>query len=723
MKLLHELDMPIQYLKGVGEAKARKFEYLGIKTVYDLLTYYPRDYQDRSKVQPIFSLQDGQRETFSGIVLGHTQSAFHRKGIKLTKTCVSDGTGYVYILFFGQSNMDKILPPKSKVFVTGRIRRYRGEIQVTNFEYEVIDEKERELLHTNRIVPIYPLNENVPASIGQRMIRQAVSQAFLTVSDICDMLPAEIILRQQLIDYWTALKNIHLPESHEEYKKARKRLVFDEFFLLQLAFGISQKSIVAKEKGIKYFVQGKMVETFVNSLPFTLTGAQKRVIKELLHDMSQPVPMNRLLHGDVGSGKTVVAACAALIACENGYQTAFMSPTEILAEQHFLTLEHLLNPLKIRLGLLTSSTKKRQRDSLLALTREGEIDILIGTHALIQDDVVFKQLGLCIIDEQHRFGVVQRSTLKEKARDKDNQSVTPDILVMTATPIPRTLALTLYGDLETSVIDELPPNRRPVITRCRSEQSMDKIFSFIRQEVLDGRQAYIVYPLIEESEEINLKAAVSMFEELKEVFPEFQLGLLHGQMKVQEKNETMTAFYNQQINILVSTTVIEVGIDVPNATIMLIEHADRFGLAQLHQLRGRVGRGAHKSYCILMANQKTADLVNSSAPINLIDDPTSTVFKGTKRLKTMCETNDGFRIAEVDLEIRGPGEFFGTRQHGMPELKIANIIYDARVLEIARKEAFALIQDDPFLTGIDHQALKKTFFYEFRDRLELGSVG
>ncbi len=723
MKLLHELDMPIQYLKGVGEAKARKFEYLGIKTVYDLLTYYPRDYQDRSKVQPIFSLQDGQRETFSGIVLGHTQSAFHRKGIKLTKTCVSDGTGYVYILFFGQSNMDKILPPKSKVFVTGRIRRYRGEIQVTNFEYEIIDEKERELLHTNRIVPIYPLNENVSASIGQRMIRQAVSQAFLTVSDICDMLPAEIILRQQLIDYWTALKNIHLPESHEEYKKARKRLVFDEFFLLQLAFGISQKSIVAKEKGIKYFVQGKMVETFVNSLPFTLTGAQKRVIRELLHDMSQPVPMNRLLHGDVGSGKTVVAACAALIACENGYQTAFMSPTEILAEQHFLTLEHLLNPLKIRLGLLTSSTKKRQRDSLLALTREGEIDILIGTHALIQDDVAFKQLGLCIIDEQHRFGVVQRSTLKEKARDKDNQSVTPDILVMTATPIPRTLALTLYGDLETSVIDELPPNRRPVITRCRSEQSMDKIFSFIRQEVLDGRQAYIVYPLIEESEEINLKAAVSMFEELKEVFPEFQLGLLHGQMKVQEKNETMTAFYNQQINILVSTTVIEVGIDVANATIMLIEHADRFGLAQLHQLRGRVGRGAHKSYCILMANQKTADLVNSSAPINLIDDPTSTVFKGTKRLKTMCETNDGFRIAEVDLEIRGPGEFFGTRQHGMPELKIANIIYDARVLEIARKEAFALIQDDPFLTGIDHQALKKTFFYEFRDRLELGSVG
>ncbi|MDI6780544.1 MAG: ATP-dependent DNA helicase RecG [bacterium] len=723
MKLLYELDMPIQYLKGVGEAKARKFECLGIKTVYDLLTYYPRDYQDRSKVKPIFSLQDGQRETFSGIVLGHTQAAFHRKGIRLTKTCVSDGTGYVYILFFGQSNMDKMLPPRSKVFVTGRIRRYRGEIQSTDFEYEIIDEKERELLHTNRIVPIYPLNENVPASIGQRMIRQAVSQAFLTVSDIGDMLPAEIILRQQLTDFYVALKNIHLPESHEKYKKARKRLVFDEFFLLQLAFGISQKRIATREKGIQYFVQGKMVDAFINSLPFTLTGAQKRVISELLHDMAQPVPMNRLLHGDVGSGKTVVAACAALTACENGYQTAFMSPTEILAEQHFLTLEHLLHPLKIRIGLLTSSTKKRQRDSLLAMVREGEIDILIGTHSLIQDDVSFKQLGLCIIDEQHRFGVVQRSALKEKAKDKDNQSITPDILVMTATPIPRTLALTLYGDLETSVIDELPPNRRPVITRCRSEQSMDKIFSFIRQEVLDGRQAYIVYPLIEESEEINLKAAASMFEELKKVFPEFQLGLLHGQMKVQEKNETMTAFYNQQTNILVSTTVIEVGIDVPNATIMLIEHADRFGLAQLHQLRGRVGRGAHKSYCILMANEKIADMVNSSAPINLIDDPTSTIFKGTKRLKTMCETNDGFRIAEVDLEIRGPGEFFGTRQHGMPELKIANIIYDARVLEIARKEAFALIKNDPFLTGIDHQLLKKTFFYEFKDRLELGSVG
>ncbi|MBI4778159.1 ATP-dependent DNA helicase RecG [Candidatus Desantisbacteria bacterium] len=723
MNLLHELDKPIQYLKGVGEAKAKKFEFLGIKTVYDLLTYYPRDYQDRSKVKPIFSLQDGQRETFSGMVIGHAQAVFHRKGIKLIKTCVSDGTGYVYILFFGQSNMDKILPPKSKVFVTGRIRRYRGEIQSTDFEYEVIDEKERELLHTNRIVPIYPLNESVPSSIGQRMIRQAVSQAFLTVSNISDMLPDEIIMRQQLSDYYTALKNIHLPQSHEEYKKARKRLVFDEFFLLQLAFGISQRRIATKEKGIQYSVCGNMVGDFINSLPFTLTGAQKRVIKELLHDMSQPVPMNRLLHGDVGSGKTVVAACAALTACENGYQTAFMSPTEILAQQHFLTLEHLLHPLKIRLGLLTGSTKKRQRDSLLAMVKDGEIDILIGTHSLIQDAVAFKQLGLCIIDEQHRFGVVQRSTLKGKARDMDYQSVTPDILVMTATPIPRTLALTLYGDLETSVIDELPPNRQLVITRCRSEQSMDKIFSFIRQEILDGRQAYIVYPLIEESEEIDLKAATTMFEELKGVFPEWKLGLLHGQMKMAEKNEVMTAFYNKQINILVSTTVIEVGIDVPNATIMLIEHAQRFGLAQLHQLRGRVGRGANKSYCILMADKKIADLVNSSTPISLIDDPTSTIFKGTKRLKTMCETNDGFRIAEVDLEIRGPGEFFGIRQHGMPELKIANIIYDARVLEIARKEAFDLIRNDPYLTAIDHQALKKTFFYEFRDRLELGSVG
>lgn len=723
MNLLHELDMPVQFLKGVGEAKAKRFECLGIKTIYDLLTYYPRDYQDRSKVKPIFSLQDGQRETFSGMVLGHTNAAFHRKGIKLTKTCVSDGTGYVYILFFGKSNMDKILPPRNKVFVTGRIRRYRGEIQVTDFEYEVIDEKERELLHTNRIVPIYTLNESVPASIGQRMIRQAVNQAIENFPDIKDMLPTEILLRQQLSDYPTALKNIHLPESHEEYKKARKRLVFDEFFLLQLAFGISQKKIATKEKGIRYFVHGKMVDAFIDSLPFTLTKAQKRVINEIMSDMSQPVPMNRLVHGDVGSGKTVVATCAALIACENGYQTAFMSPTEILAEQHFMTLEHLLAPLKIRLGLLTSSTKKRQRDSLLAMVNEGEINILIGTHSLIQDAVAFKQLGLCIIDEQHRFGVVQRAALKEKARDKNNQPVTPDILVMTATPIPRTLALTLYGDLETSVIDELPPNRQPVITRCRSEQSMDKIFSFIRQEVLDGRQAYIVYPLIEESEEINLKAAAVMFEELKNVFPEFQLGLLHGQMKVQEKDETMTAFYNHQINILVSTTVIEVGIDVSNATIMLIEHAERFGLAQLHQLRGRVGRGAHKSYCILMADKKIADLVNSNTPINLIDDPTTTVFKGTKRLKTMCETNDGFRIAEVDLEIRGPGEFFGTRQHGMPELRIANIVYDVQVLEIARKEAFALIKNDPFLTDIDHQAIKQTFFYEFRDRLELGRVG
>ncbi|MBI4752770.1 ATP-dependent DNA helicase RecG [Candidatus Desantisbacteria bacterium] len=720
MNLLHELNDPIQYLKGVGEAKAKKFACLGIKTIYDLLTYYPRDYQDRSKVNRIFSLQNGQRETFSGIVIGHTNAAFHHKGIKLTKTCVSDGTGYVYLLFFGGYSMDKILPPRTKVFVTGRIRRYQGEIQVTDFEYEIIDEKERELLHTNRIVPIYSLTEKVSASIGQRMIRQAVQQALEKFCNIKDMLPAEILLRQQLSDYYTALKNIHLPESQEEYKKARNRLVFNEFFLLQLAFGISQKKIATTEAGIRYFICGKLVDTFINSLPFTLTEAQKRVIKEILDDMSQPVPMNRLIHGDVGSGKTVVAACAALIACENGYQTAFMSPTEILAEQHFLTLSRLLKPLEIRLGVLTSSTKKSQKDKLLALTKEGKIDILIGTHALIQDAVIFKQLGLCIIDEQHRFGVVQRAALKEKARDKDNQTIMSDILVMTATPIPRTLALTLYGDLSTSVIDELPPSRLPVITRCRSEQSMDKIFSFIRQEVSDGRQAYIVYPLIEESEEMDLKAAVTMFEELKKVFPEFQLGLLHGQMKVQEKDETMTAFYNHQINILVSTTVIEVGIDVANATIMLIEHAQRFGLAQLHQLRGRVGRGSNKSYCILMATEKIANMVNSNIPLNQMDD---TIFKGAKRLQTMCETNDGFKIAEVDLEIRGPGEFFGTRQHGMPELKLANIIYDVQLLESARKEAFALLKNDPFLTDIDHQNIKKTFFYEFRDRIELGSVG
>jgi len=720
MNLLHELNDPIQYLKGVGEAKAKKFACLGIKTIYDLLTYYPRLYQDRSKVNRIFFLQNGQKETFSGIVIGHTNAAFHRKGIKLTKTCVSDGTGYVYLLFFGGYNMEKTLPLRTKIFVTGRIRRYQGEIQVTDFEYEIIDEKERELLHTNRIVPIYSLTEKVPASIGQRMIRQAVQQALEKFCNIKDMLPAEILLRQQLSDYYTALKNIHLPESQEEYKKARNRLVFNEFFLLQLAFGISQKKIATTEAGIRYFTCGKLVDTFINSLPFTLTEAQKRVIKEIMDDMSKPIPMNRLIHGDVGSGKTVVAACAALIACENGYQTAFMSPTEILAEQHFLTLSRLLQPLEIRLGVLTSSTKKRQRDNLLDRTKEGKIDILIGTHALIQDAVIFKQLGLCIIDEQHRFGVVQRAALKEKARDKDNQPITPDILVMTATPIPRTLALTLYGDLSTSVIDELPPSRLPVITRCRSEQSMDKIFSFIRQEVSDGRQAYIVYPLIEESEEMDLKAAVTMFEELKKVFPEFHLGLLHGQMKVQEKDETMTAFYNHQINILVSTTVIEVGIDVSNATIMLIEHAQRFGLAQLHQLRGRVGRGGHKSYCILMATEKIANMVNSNIPLNQIDD---TIFKGAKRLQTMCETNDGFKIAEVDLEIRGPGEFFGTRQHGMPELKLANIIYDAQLLELARKEAFALLKNDPFLTDIDHQDIKKTFFYEFKDRIELGSVG
>jgi ATP-dependent DNA helicase RecG len=722
MKLLHELNIPIQYLKGIGEVRAKKFKYLGINTVYELLTYYPRTYQDRTKIKPIALLQHGEIGIFSGVIIHHVNASFYRKGVNFIKVCVSDGTGYAYLLFFKQTNITKILPIGTKIFVTGRIRRYRNEIQVTDFEYELIDDKEdKGLVHGNRIVPIYPLTEKVSGVMAQKMLRQAINQALNTyLPRIKDILPADILLRQQLMDLPYALYNIHFPENEKKYKEARKRLVFDEFFLLQLAFGIIKRETKIIEQGIRYVIYGKLMNSFINLLPFSLTNAQKRVIQEIANDMAMSRPMNRLVHGDVGSGKTVVATCAAIIACENGYQTAFMAPTEILAEQHFLTLQHLLSSLDadIKLGILTSSIRKQERDKLLSMVEDGEIDILIGTHALIQRDVVFHKLGLCIIDEQHRFGVVQRSALKEKAK-----FTTPDILVMTATPIPRTLALTLYGDLDISVIDELPPNRQKVITKCRSEESMDKIYSFIRQEISFGRQAYIIYPLIEESEELELKSAVQMFDELKKIFSELKLGLLHGQMKVQEKDNVMNAFYNQEIDILVSTTVIEVGIDVPNATIMLIEHAERFGLAQLHQLRGRIGRGKYKSYCILMASKDIADIVNSNIPIDIKSDPNSTILKSAKRLRTMCETNDGFKIAEVDLEIRGPGEFFGTKQHGMPELKLAHIIRDVHLLEAARKEAFQLLDNDPTLNEKEHQGIKELFLHEFQEKLKFGSVG
>ncbi|MEW6095225.1 MAG: ATP-dependent DNA helicase RecG [bacterium] len=722
--LLNELNMPVKYIKGVGEKRAKILSALGISQVKDILEYYPRIYQDRRHIKPIFNLSDGDKETLQGTIIGHKKSRMPKRGIDLLKVVISDGTGYASLLFFNQPKMERFLTKGLKLVISGRIRRFRGEIQITDFEYEVLSNEENELIHHNRIVPIYPLTQEVSPSIAQRLLRTSIKKALDTHADkIIDILPVNILFKYKLPDIKFAINNIHFPQSWTAYKSAKNRLVFEEFFLLQLALGMIKKKMEEEEKCIKFHTDFKLLASFVKSLPFTLTNAQKRVIKEIISDMESEKPMNRFIHGDVGSGKTVVATCAALVAYENGYQTAIMAPTEILAEQHYLNIHRLLLNFGIKVALLTSSMKKSEREDSLSQIKDGEIKIAIGTHALIQEGVEFKKLGLCVVDEQHRFGVMQRAELKKKAKEACN-GICPDVLVMTATPIPRTLALTLYGDLDVSVIDELPPNRQKVITKCRSEKDLPKIYAFIKDEIKKGRQVYLVYPLIEESEELELKAATKMFDELqKNTFPEFKLGLLHGQLKPDEKDRVMKSFYDKELNILVSTTVIEVGIDIPNATIMLIEHAERFGLAQLHQLRGRVGRGTHKSYCILVTKNTIAELVNSELPINLQEDPNSTILKGAKRLATICQTSDGFKIAEVDLEIRGSGEFFGIRQHGMLKLKLANIIYDVKWLELARKEAFSILDKNHFLKDTKNQFIYKTFSYQFKDKLELAEIG
>ncbi|HID56172.1 TPA: ATP-dependent DNA helicase RecG, partial [Candidatus Poribacteria bacterium] len=485
---------------------------------------------------------------------------------------------------------------------------------------------------------------------------------------------------------------------HEHLRWARRRLIFDELFLIQLGLALRKRRVESSE-GISFKVDGPLLTRFLESLPFKLTSAQRRVIEEIRSDMSKPHPMNRLIQGDVGSGKTVVAAAALVIAVESGYQGAMMAPTEILAAQHFNTLDRLLRPLGVNVVMLRGEMRGAERKKALESVRSGEARVIVGTHALIQEEVEFNRLGLVITDEQHRFGVLQRAALKGKGLSS------PDVLVMTATPIPRTLALTLYGDLDLSIIDELPPGRRRVKTFWVSEDKREEMYEFIRNEVKSGRQAYVVYPLVEESEKLeDVKAATEMAEKLQnEVFPELRVGLLHGRLRPQEKDEVMEAFKGGEIDILVSTTVVEVGVDVPNASVMVIEHAERFGLAQLHQLRGRVGRSAYQSYCFLIANPKSEE--------------------ARRRVEVMVNSNDGFEIAEADMKIRGPGELMGTRQSGMPDLKLANLLRDADLLALARKEAQRIVKIDPELKKAEHKMLREIIGKVWRENLEMMAIG
>ncbi|MCK4249195.1 MAG: ATP-dependent DNA helicase RecG [Candidatus Omnitrophica bacterium] len=686
-----KLNSSVQYLKGVGPKRSKIFNKLGVYSVGDLLYYLPRRYEDRSNLKPISQVKVNTFETVRGKVLtmGLRRT---RKKLSVFELAVGDEGGFIYGVWFNQPFLKDRFKIGDEVILSGKVELYK-HLQMNTPEYEILDMEDEDTIHTARVVPIYPLTRD----LYQRSVRILMKNCLDTyLDDIEEVLPEDIIKKHKLIGLKKAILNIHFPKDMSALEPARQRLVFDEFFFLQLGIGLHKLKIKTAAPGISHTLDIKMLDNFEKGLPFKLTAAQKKVIARIKKDMASDKPMNRLLQGDVGSGKTIVCVFSLLTTIGNGHQAAVMVPTEILAEQHYLTLSKLLMPLGLNIIMLVSGLRKKARQKILDEISSGQAHIIVGTHAVIQQDVEFKKLGLIVVDEQHKFGVLQRADLRKKG-------VNPDVLVMTATPIPRTLALTVYGDLDISVIDQMPPGRREVKTYWVSEKKRQGLYDFIKKEVVKGRQAFIVYALVEESEKLDLKAAVGMQTELQNnVFKDLKVGLLHGRMSGSEKEEVMKAFRDGEYNILVSTTVIEVGIDIPNASIMFIENAERFGLSQLHQLRGRIGRGRHESYCILMSAGLSED--------------------GKKRLSAMTRTSDGFKIAEYDLSLRGPGEFFGTRQHGLPELKIANLVTDIKVLEMAQQEAFDLIKRDPGLSSPEYALIKEQVKQKFKGKLELLSV-
>jgi ATP-dependent DNA helicase RecG len=700
------LGQSMQFVRGVGPLRAQMLRRLGIETVEDALALLPRRYEDRANLKAIRHLEVGQQETFTGTILVSGSSRTGR-GRRLYEIIVGDATGTIRCLWFQfqEKYMRQRYGTGRRVIVSGEVRQspyqaYRREVHHPDLER--LDDDEQEPLHVGRIVPVHPSTEGLPQKTLRAIMKRVVDDY---AKEYPEYIPSTIRQRLQLMSASQALQEVHFPSPEadlEQLKRwaseAHRRLIFEEFFVLELGLALRQRETVVEERRLAYRGTGELVARLHASLPFQLTAAQERVLAEICADMRRPHPMNRLLQGDVGSGKTIVALLAMLLAIESGFQTAIMAPTEILAEQHHLTMRELAAPLGVRVTLLTSALKGARRRRAQAAIGAGDVDLIVGTHALIQEEVAFKSLGLVVIDEQHRFGVLQRAMLKKKGYN-------PDVLVMTATPIPRTLAMTVYGDLDVSIIDELPPGRLPVVTRVCYDSRRAEAYELMRRELRLGHQVYVVYPLIEESEKVELRAAVEMAEHLhRDVFPEYRLGLLHGRLRSEEKEQIMRAFSTGALDILVSTTVIEVGVDIPNATVILVEHAERFGLAQLHQLRGRVGRGGEQAYCLLMAHFPMSE-------------------EARQRLNALTESHDGFAIAERDLEIRGPGEFLGTRQSGLPELRVAHLIRDQRILVEARREAFSLIARDPSLVEPENAALRGVLGHRWQRKFELMSVG
>jgi ATP-dependent DNA helicase RecG len=698
---------PLRRLRGLGTQRSAELEKIGLKTVADVLYYLPRRYLDRSTIVKCRDLRENLEATVVGKIASTKLTQFGRR--PRFELVLADGTGFLRCVFFNKASIwPKIFSKGENVAFHGKITFFDGYTMAHPDFDKLGEEGEARFLHTGTIIPLYRSSE-VLGKVGldsrgfRRILRVAVDDFAPKLSD---PLPDGLRQHYHLITLPEALAHAHFPESEDMLKRATERLKFDELFFLELFLAFRKAAQETEEKGIEFTNVGERTWQLVEKLPFKLTEAQRRVLREIRADMKSPKPMHRLLQGDVGSGKTVVALITMLMAVENGYQAALMAPTEILAEQHFLTSRKFLEELGIKVALLVGKQKKSEREALLADIAEGRANVVIGTHAIIEGNVAFPKLGLVVIDEQHRFGVMQRAALREKG-------LRPDVLVMTATPIPRTLSMTLYGDLEVSIIDEMPAGRQPITTAWRPGSARRQIYEFLLKEVRNGSQAYIVFPLVEETEKSDLAAATESYESLRSstMFRNVPMALLHGRMKSAEKEAVMAAFKSGETKILVSTTVIEVGVDVPNATIMVIEHAERFGLTQLHQLRGRVGRGEKKSYCILIADP---------APKENGDEMGASIMK---RLETMVATQDGFRISEVDLELRGPGEFFGTRQHGLPELQVADIVKDAKILFAARDEAFALVRQDPMLRKVENVAIREHLLKQYKDRLEFVHIG
>jgi len=669
--------------------RARQLARLGIASVRDLLYHRPHRYEDRRHLARIDQLVPGEKQSTQGTVVALSE---RRHGTYQFQAAIADTSGVLQCTWFGQRYLRRLIRRGTRLVVYGKVEQ-RGARLMTVEEFEVLTGDEDDTLHTQRIVPVHPATEGLSPRLLRTIVHRALSAHAAAAPEI---LPPALRARRGFLGRAEALWALHFPATLAEAAAARTRLAFDELFLLQLGIQMRRRALAQIDKGYRYAAGEEAIRAFVNGLPFPLTSAQRRALDEIVRDLRAPAPMNRLLQGDVGSGKTVLAAAALYLAVRSGHQGALMAPTEILADQHFLTIRRLLEPLGVTVALLTGSRGRRDREALLARLAAGRIDVVLGTHALLETDVTFKHLGLVIVDEQHKFGVLQRARLRRKGFH-------PDVLVMTATPIPRTLMMTLYGDLDVSVLDELPPGRGPVRTYWRGPEKRRDVYAWVREKVHDGARAYVVCPLIEESEKLQAEAAVHLAERLRTgLLAGVPLGLLHGRMRPEEKEQVMTRFRSGDLKVLVTTSVIEVGVDVPEATIMVIEDADRFGLAQLHQLRGRIGRGAGISHCVLLAQAPTEE--------------------ARARLETMAATRDGFAIAQADLELRGPGELLGTRQHGLPDLRVADLARDLPLLEQARDEAAQVLAADPDLADPRMQATRRELLALFTLR-ETAAVG